>query len=579
MRRLRLALPVVCGFFLACKDDDGGSGTALPDSDPTSDGGGSTDAADTDGPATGGPTSGGASDGGSTGAPTTGEPEGPPWSFEHVFGRANLDDDDDNGKADWFDPPFDGDNELATLTLPGAVLDTLPPGARVRLTLAGPGDTVRAWLDGQVVLGHNQNAPLLEHTFTPPGGDVRLAFEFADHNARAGLTIAWLDDQDAAVESFEADVRGSPLIVNHHAQPTERVWVVDVDGGQGYNNQSMVAAFEAILGDRLTRVPADQYDWDVWIQDEFEWSTARSADGGRLDVVIDSIRNRGLDPMPEDRLVGPDYIAQTWGNPADRTTYDSFGNLDASPPVTVGGTFYPFGRIYYGRRDGVGLDGVLADYLAAQEIQKPFELDTSWLCVKHVDEFSGIIPDPTAPRGFRLLFADIPAMYALLEALPPDTQLPRYNQDYGYGSIGEIVGDNGLRALNEDIQADHLGPLLATFKQELGLDDADIVRVPTLFENVGGCGALTLIPGTVNFTLVNVAGEPVHMFVPDPFLRAGGDDQAQDPVIADFKARIANKDIQVHFVDNWNVYHVNRGEVHCGTNVQRTPTADWWENN
>jgi protein-arginine deiminase len=30
-------------------------------------------------------------------------------------------------------------------------------------------------------------------------------------------------------------------------------------------------------------------------------------------------------------------------------------------------------------------------------------------------------------------------------------------------------------------------------------------------------------------------------------------------------------------MDDWDVYHLALGEVHCGTNVTRTPTADWWE--
>jgi protein-arginine deiminase len=30
-------------------------------------------------------------------------------------------------------------------------------------------------------------------------------------------------------------------------------------------------------------------------------------------------------------------------------------------------------------------------------------------------------------------------------------------------------------------------------------------------------------------------------------------------------------------VDDWNAYHLLWGEVHCGTNTVRTPTANWWE--
>lgn len=595
MRRLGLVIPVMCGLALGCKDEGGGEIASVGDSsssagdvtgdEPTTagtspsgpggtEGSASATASATDGTTDGTPGSTGPGD------PTTGDP-GPvvDWTFGNVFGRANLDDDDDNGQTDWLELPFDGDDELATLVLPGATLDALPPGSQVRLTLSGPGDTVRAWLGGQPILGSNQGAPLLEHVFTPPGGDVALQWEFGDHNAGADLTITWLDDQGAEVESFAAVVRASPLITNHHLQPTERVWVVDVKGGGGYNNQSMIQAMEAALGPGIvTRVPAGSYKGDVWIQDEFEWATARSGDGGRMDVVIDSIRNRGLDPLPEDTLVGPDYIAQTWGNPANKTTYDSFGNLDASPPVTVDGTSYPFGRIYYGRLGNEGLDSVLADYLAAQTIQKPFELDTTWLCVGHVDEFSGIVPDPDAPKGFRLLFADVPSMYAILDKLPQSTQLPRYGQDYGYPTVGSITSDNGLRAYNEDVQADHLDGLRERFKQELGLDDADIILVPTLFENISNCGSLTLVPGSVNFALFNVDGAPARMFVADPFLRPGGVAQDADPLIIDFKNRMP-KTLEVHFVDNWNVYHVNFGEVHCGTNVQRTPLANWWEEN
>jgi len=588
MRRLGLVLPILCGL-LACKDSDTAGGTDGSETGGSSEGSGEPEPTGpgTDGSVTSGEPTGSASATGTasdsddttadTGDSSTGEP--PPaidWTFDHVFGRANVDDDDDNGQDDWFDAAFDGDNELATQVLPGAVLDALPPGSRVRLTLGGPGDALRAWHGDQVVLGATPGAPLLEHLLTPPGGDLTLRWEFLDHNTRAELTITWLDADDTPLESFVAAVRASPLITNHHLQPVERAWVVDVPGGPSYNNQSMVQAMQAALGERLTRVPDKSYGHDVWIQDEFEWATARSSDGGRMDVVIDSIRDRGLDPLPEQTLVGPDYVAQTWGTPP-KTTFDSFGNLDASPPVTVDGVHYPFGRIYYGRANGKGINPTFAAYLAAQEIQRPFEVDSTWLCVAHVDEFSTFVPDPGAPKGFRLLLADVPSMYAILDAMPGNTLLPRYGKDYGYSSVGQLTGDAWLRAYNQDLQTDHLDGVRAVFKKELGLDDADIIAVPTIFERINNCGAVALTPGTVNLALFNVEGQPAHTFVPDPFMRATAD-QSTDPIIADFKARMP-RDLVLHFVDNWNVYHTNLGEVHCGTNVQRAPIAGWWEEN
>ena len=34
--------------------------------------------------------------------------------------------------------------------------------------------------------------------------------------------------------------------------------------------------------------------------------------------------------------------------------------------------------------------------------------------------------------------------------------------------------------------------------------------------------------------------------------------------------------INFHFVDDWDVYHMGLGEVHCGTNMTRAPRDDWW---
>jgi protein-arginine deiminase len=75
-------------------------------------------------------------------------------------------------------------------------------------------------------------------------------------------------------------------------------------------------------------------------------------------------------------------------------------------------------------------------------------------------------------------------------------------------------------------------------------------------------------------TVVNVEGEPIHLFIPDPFMRGNGDPQSADPVIAAVQALLPG--YELHFVDDWYAYHSMMGEVHCGTNFTRTPTADWW---
>jgi protein-arginine deiminase len=37
--------------------------------------------------------------------------------------------------------------------------------------------------------------------------------------------------------------------------------------------------------------------------------------------------------------------------------------------------------------------------------------------------------------------------------------------------------------------------------------------------------------------------------------------------------------LTIKFIDDFTTYHMLQGEIHCGTNSQRTPPVDrwWWE--
>ena len=64
--------------------------------------------------------------------------------------------------------------------------------------------------------------------------------------------------------------------------------------------------------------------------------------------------------------------------------------------------------------------------------------------------------------------------------------------------------------------------------------EADIIRIPAIFEEVRGCGDATaaLIPGTANLQLYTHPDGTTDLFIPDPFFRASADDLASDPVIS-----------------------------------------------
>jgi hypothetical protein len=504
----------------------------------------------------------------------SGEPPAIEWEFDDVYGVVNIDDDDQSGSSDWLQVIFDSEDDHSVLAVPA-----VPDGYSVHLSMVGDLQNSRVWNGRQAfALGSGDDEVIDSYTFTPGPEGAELLIEFGADHVFAGLTLQLLDADGNEAALATVELRSSPLILNHHLQPTEHVWVVEVAAGFG-TNADMVADYAAVLGDQFTAVSGPAYGNDVWIQDEIQLATGIGAQGQRADTVIDSIRDRDLDPFAENELEAPDFNVRTWGEPAQVTSWDSFGNLENSPPVTVDGVEYPFGRIYYGREGGLGIHGDMAEFLLSQEIQAPFELDTLWLCVGHVDEYVSFVPDPDSPKGFKLLISDVPSAYALLEGLDPSMVLTRYVADHpAHPDVGAIIDDVALRNLNEDLQADYLDPMRERLMTELGLDESDVVYMPSLFETIGGCGGgvAALIPGMVNLIVTPLENGEVHLFIPDPYFRTDVDDQSTDPVIEAFSANLPDSLIP-HYVDDWDVYHLGLGEVHCGTNMTQTPTANWWE--
>lgn len=522
-------------------------------------------------------------------------PEGAGHSYPGLVGIPNLDDDNENGVVDWDEPELiDEENDLAVLTLKTEVFRGISSNQGVYLVLMGDTNHLRLWRDGEVALGKVEGGHVAEHrVYSPPsldesapGGeyesDIEYLLEFRDFLNAARLRLELREDGQV-IDSDEIFLTSSPLVLNHHLQQTEHVWVLDSDYGPNYNNQQMIGIYEDVLGDMFTAIDGPTYSGDAWVQDEFQFGWTH-APGLRNDIVVDSIRDRPLDSYPEDELEQPDWVVMTWGDTSYVNSLDSFGNLEVSPPVTVDGVHYPFGRIYFGGDENLYPDKELTDFLASQQIQNPFQVDTTWLCVSHIDEIVSFVPDPSAPRGFRLVWADTHAAWDLLESMDGDAPLAKYGLQYPDGhelaNVDAFLDDPALRFVNEEIQEDYLDPLLDLMKTELGLSDEEVVLMPSLFEEAPGCGGTVaaLIPGMANLFVTN-RGEQTDIFLADPFMRDtvhSSVGQDQDPFI-DYVERIMPDDIDFHFVDDWSIYHMQLGEVHCGSNSTRTPAANWWE--
>ena len=499
-----------------------------------------------------------------------------------LVGLPNIDDDSGSGQPDWLDDDIASwENELSEFTIPASIWEGTDEGDRFNLSLRGDVDHFRVRWGSMVVLGPSGADDAIEDwDVARSSSDFVMTVEHRTMLAEGSLVLERLDAGGQVVDFDWFYVTTAPLILNHHLQQTEHVWVTDVNEPSSfYNNIHLVETYAEVLGDQFTAPNYLAYGQDVWIQDEIQIGYL-TAPSGRLDLTIDSIRDRGLDPFPENELAGTDQVVQTWGNPQFVNSMDSFGNLEVSPPVTVDGVEYPFGRIYWGGDENRFPARELTDFLASQKIQKPFNPDTGWLCVGHIDEVTSTLPDPSSDLGFKFVMADTHSAWELLESMP-NTPLPRYAPDgqwgHGLADTQAMVNSNALRMENEEVQEDHLDPMLDLFRAELGLTDDDILYMPSLFEDIG-CGQAAVIPGMVNLIVTN-RGDQVDVFLADPFTRNSDDPrvgQEEDAFINHVEDMVpAGTDL--HFVDNWAVYHIGIGEVHCGTNMIRTPEANWWE--
>lgn len=488
--------------------------------------------------------------------------------FPGLAGVPNLDDDDGNGQADWNqsgDAAGDNDFALATVNTQGRAIG---------LTLNGSG--VRVYLGAEQILGDGSDSEAVLTGMET--ADLRV--EFKDFLDQAVLTF-----NDAEMEEVvDLALTASPLFFNHHLQASEKTMALSVSSF-GYNNQDFISGYEDALGDEFLRMPGGRYDYDVWVQDEFEFAYATAPDA-HLDIVFDTHRNGqgrvgdGLDDFPENKYEGPDWLVMNWGSPGRANSQDYGGNFEISPPVTVDGVHYPYGRVYYGgygsaqpmNETQVGVEGM--------QVQKPFMPDATWLCVGHIDEFTTTIPDPSSPKGFRFVLADTRVAWDLLDSLDPAMSLPQYSggmwEGHSMDTLGDMVDDNALRALNDEVQ-EILDEQKEVFMAELGLTEEDIIYMPSLFEEVTGCGSLVaaLIPGMANLVIADVDGQATA-FIADPFLRSDVNDQSSDPLIA-LVRDIFPDELDTVFLDDWSVYHMGLGEVHCGSNVEREANNAWWE--
>jgi protein-arginine deiminase len=410
---------------------------------------------------------------------------------------------------------------------------------------------------------------LTAHTF-PDGGFDGLVEVIADLGDLGG------DDRDRAV------LRVAPWVMPPNSRPAETLYVVhDV----GWNSEFVTVLGQACTqaGVAMRQVAGEFTEGDPWIQDEVEPGHTWGPGQAPRHVIVDGPRDRGLDPAVE-RVFGHDGV-DVYSVPAHggwQTSLDSFGNLEVSPPVTVAGVPYPLGRIVLGTTapDANGRQAALAvrQFLNAQRVQAPIEIFTDWLAVGHVDEIVCFEPG-AAGDDWTIQLASTTAFRALLEAWAAEGHAGavlwegkvRPDEETGEDgdaarTVQELLDDGTLWDFQASCQ-EALDTVRQQLKDGLAVDDSRIVDVPLIFESYNGA-AVAHFPDMVNHIVVGS-----WSIVPDPFGPVvGGTDLLKDAYrkLAPHRSHV--------FVDDWYTYHLSLGEVHCGTNVLRTPDPglQWW---
>jgi protein-arginine deiminase len=526
------------------------------------------------------------------------------WDARHgAVLLANLDDDDQDGKPDAADDVVNGDKDIEDLA-PISVrpVADLPERASAVLALdaAAAAATRLFRIDGPAGDARSYHAVADATRVALTAADLKHGVDFAIEaldfvtstaedawSGRVQLTLTVNDPRSKAPLVDRAQMRVAPLLLQYDTAPTEAVYYSEL----GADTRSLVDGMTpALSAGSLQPVGLDlgrmQLDYDQWAQDFFDVGyTSRPGPGGRpigMKVAIRSAQpDRSAGEVTTRFFLGPDFAAvfKHARDAASDHSYsmNSFGNFSVVPPYDKGDEHYPLGRNLWGAVKGDDTespDTTYTEFLRAQKVQPPINIDTSWLLVGHVDEFTSFVRT-SAPRGWSLLVAAPERARQMLAAVQArgrgDAQLfvgkPDGNGGSAAISIDQVLGSMRLMADNQEAQL-RIDAAVSVLRDEIGLAPDEVIPVPFLFERTFGAET-AFQPGTVN--LLHLDGRVV---APDPF---GPIVDGADPFKDDLQRRLAALGVQVYFADDWDTFHLGDGEVHCGTNVSRDLKLPWWE--
>ncbi len=390
-------------------------------------------------------------------------------------------------------------------------------------------------------------------------------------------------------------MRVAPVMLFHHMTAPETSYVTRVP--RDPTSTAFVTALRGAINLSPEKAPLVEIsDNDIWAEDFFETGyMTMPAANGQQHVIRAAYRSAGIERNGNFPLRAAGQIvfkqfrgkdtaglqAFTLSQQQDSSSLNSYGNTETIPPFSNGGVNYPLGRLLRGSIPSFAPDPVLSKVMESQLVQPHVYLDTSWLTVGHIDETISFLKAPT-PRGWVLLINDPTLAKQMLQdqvmagngAVQMHVGKDWYNYNTGQPypaaiSITQVLANTDVMGRSATAAANIAGQLEA-LKRETGLTDAEIIRVPFLHYTEYAT-SIAYQPGFVNGFVI---GES-DFVAPNPF---GPQINGVDIFKKDFEDKLTAIGYHVRWVDDWDLYHVNMGEVHCGTNAARKiPAAKWWE--
>jgi protein-arginine deiminase len=513
----------------------------------------------------------------------------------------NIDDDDSNKQSDASDNVVNGPgDELDLARIQVAAWPEAPELARGTLSV----DTKsRAF----VRLFRRTGTEWTNLTITSPvmlsAADLRAGVEFAieakdfirtrtqpwQGDAEITLTVS---EDGVELGRDEVALRAAPWFVNHNLRPFDRVYYSDFSD-----------RLTGTLGPVLEKysvskfnLPANDFNGtsDIWFEDWMQtgWTAMPAIGGGGAPhgmIVFNARpwgREEGFEPIKllRQRFLAPDQGVAAFYSEAFETnvgsTFDSHGNHDALPPYPGA----PLGRLF----TGSGALPSTMEFYAAQKLQPPIAIDTSWLAVGHIDEVYATVKAQT-DTGFKMIENAPDLGRALFEGW----------QTAGHGAavifegmvdfenlswqtdVDSVLNNASLMAWSQEAQVE-IDDMRADLIQKAGLTEADFVKVPVLYEELDG-GKVAYLPDTANVRVIEEGEVAIFPQTHGPVIESvDAFEAALVEILTDPDNELGGEDgLTVEFGDSFD-YHVLLGDIHCASNWTAPPTDDgarWWIHN